>query len=102
MSRNWDMLWQTAMLVVVVLLIFAALGTASFKDDLALGAAAEATREGGEDFGGCDNLGQVAFFVLYGEAWGRKKKRRDEIHGLITEKEGAFCSDNTKVICICF
>lgn len=58
-SRNWAMLWQTAMLVVIVLFIFAAVGTAGFEEDFALGAAVEAVKPEGEDFAGCDTLGQV-------------------------------------------
>lgn len=60
-SKNWAMLWQTAMLVVVVLFIFAAVGTAAFEDDFALGQATEATRDDGdaEDFSGCSTLGEV-------------------------------------------
>lgn len=59
------MLWQTAMLVMVVLFIFAAVGAASFSQDFALGAAAEAVKDGDEDFKGCENLGQV----WYGMVW---------------------------------
>lgn len=58
-SRNWAMLWQTAMLVVIVLFIFAAVGTAGFEEDFALGTAAEAVKPEGEDFAGCATLGQV-------------------------------------------
>lgn len=58
-SKNWAMLWQTAMLVVIVLFIFAAVGTAAFAEDFALGGAAEAVRDGAEDFAGCNNLGEV-------------------------------------------
>lgn len=62
-SKNWAMLWQTAMLVVVVLFIFAAVGTAAFEDDFALGRAVEAARdEQGDDadnFKGCSTLGEV-------------------------------------------
>lgn len=53
------MLWQTAMLVMVVLFIFAAVGAASFRKEFALGHAAEAVRENDEEFKGCENLGQV-------------------------------------------
>ena len=62
-SKNWAMLWQTAMLVVVVLFIFAAVGTAWFEDDFALGGAVEAVRDDqaddNEDFNGCSTLGEV-------------------------------------------
>lgn len=54
------MLWQTALLVVVVLFIFAAVGTAAFASDFALGKAVEATRNDDvEDFSGCSTLGEV-------------------------------------------
>lgn len=61
------MLWQTALLVVVVLFIFAAVGTAAFASDFALGRAVEAVREdnegneNAEDFTGCSTLGEVCF-----------------------------------------
>lgn len=58
-SKNWAMLWQTAMLVVVVLFIFAAVGAAGFAEDFALGEAAEAVVPGTEGFGGCNNLREV-------------------------------------------
>ena len=48
------------MLVVVVLFVFAAMGTSLFSDDFALGLAVEAVREGAEDFRGCDTLGEVS------------------------------------------
>lgn len=53
------MLWQTAMLVVIVLFIFAAVGTAAFEQDFAVGQAVEAVSDNAEDFGGCSNLGEV-------------------------------------------
>lgn len=53
------MLWQTAMLVVVVLFLFAAVGTAWFSDDFALGEAVEAVKDKDAQIGGCDTLGQV-------------------------------------------
>lgn len=59
-SKNWAMLWQTAMLVVVVLFIFAAVGTAWFERDFALGEAVEAVKnEEAEGFSGCSTLGEV-------------------------------------------
>ncbi|CAM9147821.1 unnamed protein product [Discosporangium mesarthrocarpum] len=59
-SRNWDMLWQTALLVVVVVFIYAAVGVASFKPDYALGTALEAVLDEDVNFSGCNNLGQCA------------------------------------------
>lgn len=59
------MLWQTALLVVVVLFVFAAVGTSLFSEDFALGLAVEAVREGddAEDFRGCETLAEVSEFV---------------------------------------
>lgn len=67
MSKNWAMLWQTALLVVVVLFIFAAVGTSLFREDFALGLAVEAVREGddAEDFRGCETLAEVSEPILY-------------------------------------
>lgn len=68
-SKNWAMLWQTAMLVVVVLFIFAAVGAAAFERDFALGRAVEATREDedrdDENFNGCSTLGEVGMGAQY-------------------------------------
>lgn len=63
-SKNWNSLWQTALLVVVVLFIFAAIGVAGFSDDFALGLTTDAVLEGDEDYKGCDNLGQVCGAIL--------------------------------------
>lgn len=75
MSKNWDMLWQTAMLVMVVLFIFAAIGAAFFASDFALGQTVDAVAEDSEGFRGCDNLGQVPvphFFPCTSWAWANK------------------------------
>lgn len=55
------MLWQTAMLVVIVLFLFAAVGTAAFANDFALSEAVEAGSRGTDDFQGCESLGEVRF-----------------------------------------
>lgn len=49
-----------ALLVILVLVIFAAVGAASFKDDFAIGKAANAFRTtSAEDFKGCENFAKV-------------------------------------------
>lgn len=59
-SSNWKTLLQTALLVVLVLVVFAAVGTARFRGDFAVGEAAGAIRDESDgDFGGCNNLGEV-------------------------------------------
>lgn len=73
------MLWQTAMLVMVVLFIFAAVGTASFSGDFALGKAADAVGDGDEDFQGCENLGQVRLADLM-QSIGRSVQLREAVY----------------------
>ncbi|CAM9755374.1 unnamed protein product [Ectocarpus sp. 4 AP-2014] len=65
-SQNSAMLWQTAMLVVVVLFIFAAVGTAWFEEDFALASAAEAVGDddSAQSFSGCSTLGECSITLF--------------------------------------
>ncbi|CAM9504605.1 unnamed protein product [Ectocarpus sp. 12 AP-2014] len=65
-SQNSAMLWQTAMLVVVVLFIFAAVGTAWFEEDFALASAVEAVGDddSAEGFSGCSTLGECSITLF--------------------------------------